>query len=343
MRPAAAQSLQRFDPVRYAGVDYKTGAACGARGGSQGDALAWDLIAQAGVFVRSASRENPLSTLHPQRVVAAGFAQGGAYVATFAEAMHGRARLVGGSPVFDAYLSAASITAVPLDPCSGTTETRRAAPARDAPFIAVATQSDFARSPLPRRADSDVRGEMYRLYEIAGASHSGPYPAGLPAAADLQIAGLGAGPTGACRETPSDFPMGHAFNAIWQQLDDLLLKNEPMSSLPRIGTGPGGSPQLDERGNARGGFRLPQVEVPIAVYSGRSSPQRDDAQLRARCEMSGSMRAYDQARLRQLYGNREGYLQRFDAAVDAAVQERRLTAEDAAALKSPAVRVLPAF
>ena len=65
---------------------------------------------------------------------------------------------------------------------------------------------------------------------------------------------------------------------------------------------------------------------------------------RAVCEMTGSMRRYDTARLKSLYKDRNEYIRRFNAAVDQAVEEGRLVKEDAAALKAPgredAARVL---
>ncbi len=53
--------------------------------------------------------------------------------------------------------------------------------------------------------------------------------------------------------------------------------------------------------------------------------------------------AYDSARLKALYKDRNEYIKRFNAAVDQAVEDGRLVREDAAALKAPAVRTLPAF
>jgi hypothetical protein len=85
------------------------------------------------------------------------------------------------------------------------------------------------------------------------------------------------------------------------------------------------------------------VDAPLASYSGHSTAARNDARSRALCESTGSMRAYDTARLKALYKDRNEYIKRFNAAVDQAVGEGRLVKEDAAALKAPVVRTLPAF
>jgi Alpha/beta hydrolase domain len=55
------------------------------------------------------------------------------------------------------------------------------------------------------------------------------------------------------------------------------------------------------------------------------------------------MRRLDAARLKALYKDRNGYIEAFNAAVDAAVEQGTLVAEDGSALKAPVVRTLPAF
>jgi len=189
--------------------------------------------------------------------------------------------------------------------------------------------------------DGDERRQIYRQYEIAGAARSGPFPAGLPAEVDLRIAGLAPPAEDMCREPRSDFPLGLALNAIWQQFDRLLVNGEAMASIPRIEVDSRGQPLLDPQGNVQGGWRSPQIDVPLASYSGRSTAVQGTA--RAACELTGSMRRFEVPRLKALYRDRNGYLELFNAAVDKAVADGRLVTEDAAALKTPAVRTLPAF
>ena len=146
----------------------------------------------------------------------------------------------------------------------------------------VLTQTELRHAGVQRREDSDERGAVYHQYEIAGAAHSGPFPAGQPAAVDLQIAGIAAPADDACRELRSDFPLGLAFNAIWRRFDRLLVNGEALPSVPRIETDSRGEPLLDRLGNVLGGWRLPQIDVPLASYSGRSTPAQNDARLARR-------------------------------------------------------------
>ena len=141
----------------------------------------------------------------------------------------------------------------------------------------------------------------------------------------------------------SEFPLGYGFNAIWQQFGERLTSATPMIGVSRIETDSAAAPVLDGNGNAQGGWRLPQLDVPLASYAGVSTPRENDAGAARLCALTGAVKRYDQARLKQMYRDRSEYLKRFNAAVDLAVQERRLVVEDAAPLKSATARSLPAF
>lgn len=328
---AAADALRRYDGVRYAPLNLARPADCASTASGQ----AWDLIAQVGALLRSSSKENPLLLLNPRRIVAAGWAGAGGMVTTYANALHATQRLGDGQPVFDGYLNAAGVQSpASLNPCAAPLsedDARRAVLPRDVPFIAVSTESDVIAALGLRREDSDAPGDVFRLYEIAGASRAGPYPAGLPAATELSIAGRAAPADEACGEPRSDFPVGLALNAIWQQYEEL--QQQPMAREPRIEVS-GGRIVLDESGNARGGWRLPQIELPLATYRGSGA---------APCALTGSMQKWDAAALKTHYRNRAEYLRRLTAAIDEAQRLRRITAEDAAALKLNSARIVPAF
>jgi hypothetical protein len=346
VRPAAAAALRRFDPVRYGDVSfaYHQAADCHApRGEARAyppdteTGLAWDVIAQVGALLRSSSKENPLLDLNPRVLIAAGHGEAGAYVTTFANAMHAVLRRGDGAPIYDGYLSADGMQlSVPINQCSAplpVEDPRRGVLPRDVPFVTVMTESDFNLAAGLRRADSDAPEDTFRLYEIPGAVAAGPWPAGQPAAADLKIAGFAPAAADACAGSSGAIPGGLAFNAIWQQYAEWFTDGHPMLSLPRIETLPDGGPRHDEMGNASGGWRLPQLEVPLAVYS---------AQAAGTCGLGGS-RPLEAARLKRLYRDRAGYLRQLRAAVDRAVQERRLVREDGEALKNPSNQALPAF
>jgi hypothetical protein len=353
VRPAALRTLRTFDSIRYAKLSLPVSASLRCQASAAGEGgLTWDLIAQAGALVRSASRENPLATLHPQRVILAGHGDAGSLVVTYANTMNARWRQVDGAPLFDGYLDVSGDQAAPLNPCAAALpgdDPRHGVLPRDVPFVAARMQGDLEgghRLPV-QRADSDAPGDVFRYFELAGAPRSGSWPAGLPARADLQIAGLDArfDAAAACRSTPSDYPVGMALNALWRQYETLVLMDEPMIQAPRIEVDTQGAPLRDEQGNAVGGWRLPLLDVPLAVYSslGAAATEDDSNAARNACAQLGSMSVLEPAQLKQLYGNRANYLKRFDEAIGNAVDGRRLLDEDAKALKSAVSRKVPVF
>src|SRR5690606_7987881 len=287
VKPVAAATLQRFDPVRYAdlGFAFTQPADCQPvqpRAGMPGagdnranppdaeNGLAWDITAQVGGLLRSSSKENPLLDISPRHIIAAGYSQTGGYLVTFANALHRVLRLGDGSPVFDGYLNAAGSNAAPINQCAAPLvddDPRRVVMPRDVPFIAVMTESDFNRRPEVRRADSDEPGDLYRLFEITGSGHAGPFAAGVPASSDLAIAGFDPPAQGLCVEPAGEYPVGLAFNAIWRQYGQWLGERLPMINTPRIDTDAARVPLRDENGNAQGGWRLPQIDVPLAAYA----------------------------------------------------------------------------
>jgi hypothetical protein len=357
VKPNAVAVLRKFDPVRYGSLTFafRQPPACQpAASGSAGrdnlpdaeNGLAWDIVAQLGALLRSSSKENPLWDMQPRKVVATGYSQMGGYLTTYSNVLHKVMRLGGGAPIYDGFLNGAGAQAsVPVNQCAAPlpeADPRRAFLPRDVPVVTVMTESEFNRVPALRREDSDAREDYFRLYEIPGSSHLGSgFAAAYPDAGDLRIAGATASGA-ACAEPAGDFPAGLAFNAIWQQFADLLASGQSMANVPRIETFPDGNPRRDERGNASGGWRLPQLDLPLARYSGHSTPQ-DAGDVSGRCALYGSKQVFDAKQLKALYGNRAEYLRRFRAAVEQAVAERRLVKEDGDALKDPPVRVLPAF
>jgi hypothetical protein len=117
----------------------------------------------------------------------------------------------------------------------------------------------------------------------------------------------------------------------------------PMASVQRIQTDADHRPVRDANGNALGGWRLPQLDLPLAAYAGTGTPRDNSDRARTSCALTGVKRPFTTAQLKALYGDRNAWLQQFRTAVEQAVAERRLTAEDGEALKAPAVRTLPAF
>jgi hypothetical protein len=116
-----------------------------------------------------------------------------------------------------------------------------------------------------------------------------------------------------------------------------------MASQPRRDTDGTHRALRDATGNALGGWRLPQLDLPRATYAGSGTPRDDSARARTACELTGVMQPFSPAQLQALYRTRNDYLGQFRSLVEQAVTDRRLTTEDGEALKKQPASALPAF
>jgi hypothetical protein len=155
--------------------------------------------------------------------------------------------------------------------------------------------------------------EGFRLWEAAGTSH----------VSDSLVTTL--------PKLERDFGVAPVFELPFgdvgpNTLDTLSLQVAAVDVVHRWvaeGTPPAEQPRLelagdppaivrDELGIARGGLRLPAVEVPVATLRG----DRDDALNMA---LVGSCVPFDESTLRRLYPNHQAYVEAFRAATEAGV------------------------
>jgi hypothetical protein len=108
----------------------------------------------------------------------------------------------------------------------------------------------------------------------------------------------------------------------------------PPPRAPRIEVAEGEPPTIvrDEFGNARGGIRLPQLEVPTATLSGEPGGGPGF------CSLFGFTAAFDAAKLASLYPTRRDYVAKFDKATDRAVEQGFIRPADAKEAKEAASR-----
>jgi hypothetical protein len=295
-------------PLTIAGLKAADSARYGALGFEDATQL-WGMLAQAGTAIKSRGPEGLLQGYRVRQLILTGYSYTGVATATFANYHHPEAKLSNGRNIFDAYMPMADAQYVrPLD----------------VPVMRLNTQSDYnGFGGLKNRRPDDAR---YRHYEFAGASHVAvPPPAdaakpptaiklppapGQPhfSAADCQ-AGFPAG------SLPNDYPLylvqTAMFSNMFQWLD--LGRAPPPSAY--IEANDDGSTRLDEKGNARGGVRLPQISVPVAKYAVGTT----DA-----CLLFGYTEPFTPAVIEALYGGRAAYLARVRAEIERLIADRRI-------------------
>ena len=318
---SALDALRRANASRYAALAALPAAGC-ASPGAPGSS--WDAIAQVGALLRSSSRENPLAAFKVHQLIAAGQGQAASALLTYLNSAHRQQRLGNDAAVFDAFvLMSLSQPAALLNECDAllpAEDPRQRVAAVAEPVVVVMTQADTPWGRQMRLVDADE--PLRRLYEIAAA------PAGA-----VTLAGDSGSP---CVDAANGFPTGMALNAVWAQLGQLLSDGMPMTPAPRLQRDAAGALQLDPRGNALGGLRLPPLSVPLLAYGTGGQARDGSAVAGRRCALAGSQRRFDSAELKTLYGNRAAWLKTYQAAIAQAVAERWLVEADATGLRAQA-------
>jgi hypothetical protein len=138
----------------------------------------------------------------------------------------------------------------------------------------------------------------------------------------------------------------YLYNAMWSNMERQAREAAP----PRqADLGRGRTIERDEFGNARGGLRLPELDVPVAMYlpnnevveslPGLLEPFRP--LLNLFCVLTGSVFPFDAATLHALYPTRDDYVEAYEKRLDRLVHRRFLLPEDAETLRNAAIAGAP--
>jgi hypothetical protein len=269
-----------------------------------GDQFSYDLFSQIGRALRIPGDATPLPGLPVHRVVAMGESQSAYFLTTYVNGTHH------GSEVYDAIFvhsrggSSASLTGFPRggDTAAMPAAVRLREDVR-VPVFTLETETDVG----PRLDFSPARQpdtDRIRTWEVAGTAHADAYLVGAYA----HLIGC-------------DFPVNRgphhevaqaALHALVRWVDE----GTPPPAAPSIELASGSPPVIarDGYGNALGGVRTPDVDVPVAVLSGDAPA--DASEL---CILFGSTLPFDGATLRRLYGDEARYRAAYEESLDAVV------------------------
>lgn len=257
-----------------------------------------------------------------RRLFMTGYSYTGVATATFANFHHHDSRAPDGAPLFDGYVPMANATYVrPLD----------------VPVIRFNTQSDFNSfgGLANRLPDSDAPDSRRRLYEAAGAAHAGahdPVPGSARPPVEHKVEQAEHLPQSHDSVCRAAFPQGAQDNnlptrpfmeGIFDNLIAWIDHGTPPPHAPLIATDADGNAALDADGNAIGGLRMADMQAPVATYGLGTGD----------CLLLGYRLPFTSERRQALYGDRDAYLGRYDAAVDALVADRWIPADSAAWLR----------
>ena len=370
-KPIAAKALKTFDPKRYAAVSWANplpaDQTCSNPVSLLPDStpatengLIWDIVSQVGVLLKSGVAQNPLKGFPVKRLFLTGYSQTGGYVVTYANFIRPLLGALAGNkkPIYDGYLigDGDGILA-PLSQCSAPLkpgDERFIIKPRREPVISVVSQVLWTGAGADR-TDSDSPKDRYRRYEIAGASHINQRALGLwPKPEDMVKAGITAPPPN-CKEFSTygltDFPSEYFMSAAFANLDAWVKSNIAPPKVARIKVSPaheGSKPtwpptppslELDKNGNAVGGVRSPNLDVPIATYYAFSTPADPaDPASGLFCSLVGYKIPFKKDVISELYPTHDSYVKKVSSQVDALVKARLVTKSDGQKIKNESAK-----
>ncbi|HKA29613.1 MAG TPA: alpha/beta hydrolase domain-containing protein [Candidatus Binatia bacterium] len=320
-------SLKAVNPARYGSLSHP------------GDSFSYDMFSQAGEAIEHPSGVSPLGTLRPHRVIAIGESQSAARLVTYVNAVHPLAR------VYDGFLiHSRGGGGTPLSqPPQASVGTPSPSFVRDdlgEPVLIFETETDLIT--LGYLAARQPDGGNVRTWEVAGTAHDDAYGLAVgpddpgPAALDTTYLPPVTSIFGVftCAKPVNAGPQHYVLSAAVDRLTTWVRKGRIRGrSAPRLDIVAGPPPSIarDARGNALGGIRTPQLDVPIATLSGLGQPPGGF------CAIFGTTVPFDAATLSMLYPSHTEYVTAVAKAAGEAVRARHLLRADVPAIKAAAI------
>jgi hypothetical protein len=280
------------------------------------DKISQEIMTQVGRLLKANLPTGPFRRMRVAKLIMGGASQTGGTTLRYIQESHAGAKLASGRSIYDAYLPMMAFPATPL-------------PATDAIVVHPCTEGDLmnalgSKRPIGYKPDSDGP-DRYRHYQVAGMSHVGTRGVSDPLQVFSTLAnGFKPG------EHLSQFPAAELMRPIAQNTVDWLMKGIAPPRAPLIQVA-NGEIVRDAVGNAKGGVRSPWVDLATVRYIAAAPTGPGDNPFR---RLIGLEEPIPADKLRQLYGSKASYLQRFDQQIDRMVAGRWLVREEAAKLKA---------
>jgi hypothetical protein len=318
--------LKVIDPERYGTLHHP------------GDSFSFDIFSQAAQAVRHPVGLDPLEGLQVQRMIAVGESQSASRLVTYVNAIHPTIDLFDGFVIHSRGSRGAALSQLPqLEIPTPDPVFIRADLAE--PVITLQTETDIFRlnSVAQRQTDSAA----YRLWEVAGSSHSdvyttlkGPKDRGDdPTVADVVSNSDARPPFITCPLPVNDGPGHWVAKSAVAAVDRWIRTGEAAASAPLLElNGDQTAFEFDNLGNVKGGIRTPYVDAPVATFSGEGQPPANAAF----CGLFGTTVLFDEATLAALYPDKASYVNAIDTTTDSAVAAGFLLPADAALIKARA-------
>jgi hypothetical protein len=332
-QPDNPQGLRDWDPERYGSLSIPS------------DDYSFDIYTQVADLVapdRPRGNLDPMGGLQVRRIVAQGASQSAARLASYVNGVQPLTRrfdaffLVmyfgGGTPL---EVGAEVMTVAGAAADAGPRIPEGLHLLRDdlgVPVMVLNTECEASSCYPVRQPDSD----RFRYWEVAGASH-----VSLPGIASSSPRmerdfGFAIPLDGEAMQAVNQVSVAPVADAALHHLQAWLLDGTLPPVQPRITfTGEPAEIARDDNDIARGGIRLPQVEVPL----GHNSAIQQAPDVFAR--LVGYHERFPEEKVRALYGSREAYLARYDEAARAAEAAGVILPRDVEPLLAEAAQAFP--
>lgn len=324
--------LKAWDPERYGSLSHP------------GDSFSYDIFSQAAQAIRQPAGMSPLGTLKIKKVIASGESQSASRMVTYVNAVDPVAQIFDGFFVHSRGGGGADLSQSPQPAITAPTPTFIRTDVR-VPVLTFETESDLIiLGSFPARQDDS---DTFRLWEVAGTSHVdlytlvvGPPDVGKdPAAANVVVlssvttASFGVSVTLTCDQPINSGPQHFVLDAAFAALNKWVTKGKVPPPAPRmnVAAGPPTMIARDANGNAVGGIRTPEVDVPIAAFSGLGNSGTFSF-----CVVFGTTTPFDAATLSALYPTHSAYTKAFNKATSSAVKAGFILPPDATLMKASA-------
>ena len=295
--------LKGWDPVRYGALSIST------------DGQSYDIFTQAAQVVKG-NASVILGGLVPKKLLACGDSQSAFRVTTYVNAIHPIAKVYNGflihgrcstaAPLGDGILTLYPITNIRTDSTT--------------PVLQFQAEGDLTEMLFTYARQSD--NNYLRTWEIPGAAHIDSYEGVYELTIDYRDLGwlppvcqFGV-PTGVENYRHINSMPNHRLeNAAWAALNKWVTNGTLPPTSPRIQTTFFNTTVKDQYGNAKGGIRMAEVDVPTKTYSvmniGASGTTLRETGL---CMMSGYDTPFSAATLKKLYPTHNDYVTKYTAA-----------------------------
>ncbi len=320
-------SLKAVDPVRYGPLSHP------------GDSFSYDMFSQVAQALRQPSGTAPLGALRPRRLIAIGESQSAGRLVTYVNAIHPVARVYQGVLIHSrgggaSPLSQAPQPAIPAPTPSFIREDV------GVPVLTFEIETDLVSLGFfaARQPDS----KFVRLWEVAGTAHGdtyllavGPDDPGPGAIDTAYLPPLSSffGGVVTCNAPINSGPQHYVLAAALVRLNRWVRGGRAQGTgAPRLQVTAGSPPAIarDQLGNALGGIRTHQVDVPLAALSGFGQTGS------AFCALFGTTTPFDAATLATLYPTHDGYVAAVVRAARRAKSDGYLLKVDAQAIAAAA-------